>query len=172
MELFYVIIIIWIVLYLFYKKRKQPAPSLYTSEDDFLYHYQKRDFLLNIPERRFFEYISSIIPDCYAVYPQIPLRNIVKVKNPNGNFRSYQGRINQNSIDFVIFTKPYLTPVLAIEYDGKTHQKPERRKRDTKVNAILGSCNIDCIHIQHKKDLNYAVIKRTVLTALEKYKLT
>ncbi|MFA4941021.1 MAG: DUF2726 domain-containing protein [Patescibacteria group bacterium] len=129
--------------------------------DDFQ-TYKKKEFLLNIPERKFFENIQQIIPDNYVVFPQIVLGSIVNVNNSVRSFWTYQNKINRKTIDFVIFEKPYLKPVLAIEYDGKTHDSPKRQRRDYFVNNTLKSAGIKIIHIRHSDNINFEIIKENL----------
>lgn len=121
--------------------------------------YKKKEFLLNIPERKFFEEIKKTIPENYAVFPQMQLSSIVSVSNNKTQFWKYQNKINRKNIDFVIFEKPYYKPVLAIEYDGKTHDQPVRAERDILVAKILDSAGIKNFHVRHQATINFEEIK-------------
>ena len=117
--------------------------------------YKKKEFLLNISERKFFEAISEKLPSKYVIYPQIVLSAIIKTECSKRNFWFYQNKINKKIIDFVICEKRYNQPILAIEYDGPTHERYDRRKRDDFVNKALESAEIKIIHVKHSKNLNY-----------------
>jgi len=130
------------------------------------YPYKKNEFLLNIPERKFFEKLQNIIPDNYVVFPQILLSSIVSVDSPSKEFWKYQNKINRKTIDFVIFEKPYYKPVLAIEYDGKTHNYSNRMERDVKVGKILEKSGIKNFHVKHQENINFEELKNKIVDIL------
>lgn len=120
--------------------------------------YKRKDFLLNIAERKCFEGLQQIIPDNYVIFPQISLKSIIEV-NGAQNYRTSQNKIDRKIIDFVIFDKPYYKPILAIEYDGSTHNRADRQERDLFVDSALETSGIKIIHIKHEKDINFEEIK-------------
>lgn len=129
--------------------------------------YEKKEFLLNIPERKFYETLQKLLPEEYICFPQMVISNILNVKKAERKeYLKNRSKINKKTIDFVIFKKPYLQPVLAIEYDGSSHNKPSRQKRDAFVNNILKNSNLDIIHIKHKTQNIEEHIKNEVLTKL------
>ncbi|MFA6466562.1 MAG: DUF2726 domain-containing protein [Patescibacteria group bacterium] len=132
-------------------------------EDD--NNYFKKEYLLNIPERHFFEILQTLLPPEYVCYPQIVISSILNVRDKN-RFWYYQNKINRKTIDFVIFKKQYLEPVLAIEYDGWTHQKAGRIKRDNFVNEIIKKSNLSIVHIKHGEEDLESVIRLEIITKL------
>lgn len=123
--------------------------------------FKKKTFLMNTPERKFFEELQKTIPDDYIIFPQVLLSNIVKVACPKKYFWKYQNKINKKTIDYVIFDKPYFEPILAIEYDGKTHNEMARAKRDVEVKNILDSADIKNFHVKHK-DVDLKELKNKI----------
>ena len=124
--------------------------------------YKKQDFLLNIPERKFFEGLQQIIPNNYVIFPQIPLSSVVDVSTLKREFWTYQNKINRKIVDFVIFEKQYLKPIIVIEYDGKTHYREDRQIRDEFVDKVLESAEIKIIHIKHQQNINFEEIKNKI----------
>lgn len=116
--------------------------------------YKKRQFLLNIPERKIFEFLQTVIPINYVVFPQIVLSSIINTDTPQRSFWKYQNRINRKTIDFVVFERKYLVPVLAIEYDGRTHDRANRRSRDEFVDNTLRSSGIKILRIKHAENID------------------
>ena len=163
MEILAVVIIFFIVfaafLYLFKDKIKQAQERL---------PFKRREFLMNIPERKFFEGLHKIVPENYAVFPQVVLSNIVDVTAPKKEAMGWRNKINRKTIDFVLFEKPYYKPVLAIEYDGKTHNSPRRVKRDEEVEKILNSAGINIFHVKHDKNIDLEQVKNKIEENLSK----
>ena len=111
--------------------------------------FAKREFLMSIPERRFFEELKEMVPSNYVVFPQVMLCSLVEVQLKGRDSWRYRNRISQKSLDFVLFEKPYYRPVLAIEYDGKTHDSWSRKRRDEFVDGLLRSCGLPILRVRH-----------------------
>ena len=100
------------------------------------------------------------------------MSNIIQVTSSKKEFWTYQNKINRKTIDFVIFEKQYLKPVIAIEYDGKTHNRSDRQERDDFVNMALESAGIKSLHVKHQKNINFEEVKNKInelLTPTENY---
>ena len=152
------IVILGALFYFF----KDKIYIFFRSEEEEYLPFKRKEFLMNIPERKFFEELQKIIPDNYIVFPQVLLSSIVRVTSSRKDFWKYHNKINRKTIDYVIFEKPYFKPVLAIEYDGKTHDKPDRIERDIKVKNILNSSGIKNFHTKHQKNINFEEIKNKI----------
>lgn len=112
--------------------------------------YTRKDYFLTIPERQFFETLQSIVWDSHIIVPQVVLSSIIRTTSDKKSFWKRQNRINKKTLDFVIFSKPYLQPLVAIEYDWITHEKKDRIERDSFVDATLKTSWIEIIHHKHK----------------------
>ena len=159
MEFLLIIVVIVLGILFYFSKDKI---SIFLQQEEKPLPFKKKDFLLNIPERKFFEDLQQIIPAEYIVFPQIVLSNIVKVSSSRKEFWTYQNKINRKTIDFVIFEKQYLKPVIGIEYDGKTHNRKDRQERDEFVNRILESAGIKSLHVKHQKNINFEEVKNKI----------
>ncbi len=145
-----VLLIVVISIYLLFEAKTDKFP------------YRKKEFLLSIPERKFFEELQKMISDNQSVFPQVPLSAIVSVYASRTRFWQYQNKINRKTLDYVIFEKPFLKPLLAIEYDGKTHDQPSRIKRDITVGKILDSAGIKILHVKHKQNIDFNDIRNQI----------
>lgn len=158
MEILLIIILFLGVLFYFLKDKI----SIFFEKEDKYLPFKRKDFLLNIPERQFFETLQQIIPIDYVVFPQIVLSSIIQVNSRKKDFWTHQNKINRKTIDFVIFEKQYLKPIIAIEYDWKTHKRSDRQKRDNFVDNVLGSVWIKIFHIKHQKNINFEELKNKI----------
>jgi len=50
--------------------------------------------------------------------------------------------LSQKHLDFVVCSRTTLSPVLAIELDDRSHERPDRRARDEFVDAALRAANL------------------------------
>ncbi len=128
--------------------------------------FERRNFLLNIPERHFFEKLQVIVPSEYVVFPQVLLSSIIKTSATRKEFWVFHNKINKKTVDFVIFEKQYLRPIVAIEYDGKTHDRKDRQLRDEFVNKALDLAGIKSIHIKHQKEIDFEEVKNKINSSL------
>lgn len=129
--------------------------------------YKKKPFLLNIPERQFFEELQKMLPEKYIAYPQIVLGSIVDVKSGVRSFKKYHSKINKKTIDFVVFDKKYLQPVLGIEYDGKTHERSDRIERDNFVDDVFQTVGLPILHIKHEREVDFNRVKESIFQILK-----
>ncbi len=145
-------ILVYFLLYIFKKLKEKEEKS----------PYKKREYLLSIPEKKFYEQLKQIISGRHEIFPQVLLSKILKVKASRGNYWKYFNKINRKTVDFVIFQKPNLNPVLVIEYDGKNHLREKRKLRDAFVDNALKSAGIKVLHITHRKNIDIDKVEQQV----------
>lgn len=107
--------------------------------------YVRKDFL-TFRERDFFERIILSVGVDYFIFSQVRLVDIIipsvsRSLNNSLYFKLFR-RLSQYSVDFVIVRKSDFHVVCVVELDDSTHDRPDRVKRDLKVNAALESANV------------------------------
>ncbi len=108
--------------------------------------YMKKSYLLTRTEHEFFNTLEKIVEGKYYIFPQIVLTDIVQLKGKGSLRGGYRSKINKKIVDFVLFDKQNISPVLVIELDDYTHQRPDRKKRDIFLNRVLDHCEIPILH--------------------------
>ncbi len=113
--------------------------------------------LITDNENFFYNIIENNFGNKYKVQTQIYLGAIVNKKK---KFPSeYQNELNK-TIDFGIFDKGTLYPLLLIEINDKTHSETKRIERDKKVKKICELANLKLISFPaYEKDENYIIEK-------------
>ncbi len=109
--------------------------------------YSKKTWLLTRSEREFFNVLERAVAGQYYIFPQLALDKIVMLDGKGSLKGGYRNKIDQKSADFVLFDKQNISPVLVIELDDYTHQRPERQERDGFVDRVLNHCNIPILHV-------------------------
>ncbi|HAT68294.1 MAG: hypothetical protein A2481_04540 [Candidatus Yonathbacteria bacterium RIFOXYC2_FULL_47_9] len=109
--------------------------------------YSKKTWLLTRAEREFFSVLERAVAGQYYIFPQLALDKIVMLEGKGSLKGGYRNKIDQKSVDFALFDKQSISPVLIIELDDYTHQRPERQIRDGFVDRVLDHCNIPILHI-------------------------
>ena len=100
--------------------------------------YEKKSLLTDF-EKYFYNILKNNFEYKYIVQAQIPLNQIIE-KHKNYKWE-YANELNK-SIDFGLFDKTTLEPILMIEINDRTHKQAKRYKRDIKVRNILKEANI------------------------------
>ncbi len=105
--------------------------------------------LLTANERAFYDALRQALPSGTTVMVQVALNRVVEVRKPLRG-RAWRdprwNRIAQKSLDFVIIRLIDTRPMVVIELDDATHERPERRRRDELLDAVLASAGIPIIH--------------------------
>lgn len=101
------------------------------------YHYIHKDFIMTYAEAEFFRLLLQVVGDQYSVYPQVHLSAIIEHRVKGQNWKAAFSHINGKSVDFVVCDSNNFKPLVAIELDDKTHERPNRQTRDEEVERIL-----------------------------------
>jgi len=113
--------------------------------------YVKRQFMTQT-ELNFYEKIRDLEIE-YRIVPQVNLATIVKKVN-----KGYFNELFKN-IDFAIFDKEYKELLLLIELNDSTHDKKDRKDRDSKVKNICKNADIKLItfYIKYPNEKSYVL---------------
>ncbi|MFC1730770.1 DUF2726 domain-containing protein [candidate division KSB1 bacterium] len=114
--------------------------------------YIKKQYLLTQSEHKFFDVLEKASENKYYIFPQIVLSNIVQLKGKGSLKGGYRSKINKKTVDFVLFDKQDISPILVIELDDYTHKRPSRKRRDNFVNDVLEHCSIPILHVMSIPD--------------------
>lgn len=100
------------------------------------------------------------------MFPQIHVASILEVKKGELKWQTYFNKIISKSIDFVIFDKINISPVLAIELDDHTHNFAKRIERDEFVNKAIKDADIKMIRFKNEDLSNPNNVKAKILEQL------
>lgn len=118
------------------------------------YKYKRKDFFMSRAEHECYDALIVAVGEKYRIFPQVHLSSILDNKivgqNWNGAFR----HINQKSVDFVLCDKEYISPKLVIELDDKTHERQNRKDRDSEVERILTDVGLPFLRLKNSGSFN------------------
>ena len=130
------------------------------------YLYQRKQWFMTKNEHDVFDAIQAAAGNEYYLFPQVKLDKIFDWKS-NGKDSVYAMRhINQKSVDFLLCDKTYINPRLAIELDDSTHEREDRRERDSQVDRIFNSANFPLLRIHYSDIANQIELKEKILKSL------
>jgi hypothetical protein len=146
MEIQYILFIAFVALAVFIANFLNKKGGLKKEKKAEFLPYIKRTYLLTPAEHEFFNTLEKVVEGKYYIFPQVVLADIVKLKG-KGYFKpSYRTKIDKKTVDFVLFDKKNISPILVIELDDYTHQRQKRKKRDVFLNKVLDICKIQILH--------------------------
>ena len=147
------IVFCWVLLVLAHTKKKvaddsHPADSGFCATD-----YSAKP-LLSAWELNIFAELRRDMPAGFYACPQARLKDMLDVQAGVG-LKSFAplNRVAAKSVDFAIIDQRGRV-ALVIELDDKSHDLPERRRRDYEVNAVLRHCRIPLLRLKPGARLN------------------
>lgn len=152
----FLLIVITVIIVTFFKPADDKLP------------YIKKLYLMTIKERELFSIVCECTPNDYYVFPQVHIASILEVKKDEPKWQTYFNKIISKSIDFVIFDKANITPVLAIELDDHTHLYRNRVLRDEFVNKAIQDSGIKMLRFKNEELSNVDSIRNKILEQLHK----
>ena len=67
-----------------------------------------------------------------------------------GQNQAHRNKIDRKHVDFLLCDPQTVRPILGIELDDNSHQKPDRQTRDVFVNGVFAAANLPLIHVPVK----------------------
>ena len=124
--------------------------------------YFKKDDFLTLSEKKFFNVLKQITEDKFLIFPQVNLASLVDVNANRWETYKYRNPINRKTVDFCIFKKQILEPLLVIELDDFTHLRSDRMDRDKNVDKVLSQANIPILHVKTKDSDNIELLTKQI----------
>ncbi len=131
-------------------------------------NYILKSTLITKNEQHFFEVLYSIAEKHYYVLAQVRLADIFKPKNSDrSTYYTALNKITSKHVDFLLCSKDF-KPLVGIELDDSTHQREDRKKRDSFVNELFEGAGLPLLHFRPQKNYNPDEIIAAITEALKK----
>jgi very-short-patch-repair endonuclease len=115
-----------------------------------IYSYAAKSSLMSKTESDFFVKLERAVSERYYVFPQVHLSAILDHRVKGQEWKYAFRHINGKSVDYVLCSRATLKPTYAIELDDYTHDKPDRRERDSEVERIFEAANLPLVRFRNK----------------------
>lgn len=125
------------------------------------YPYRTRQTLLSQGEAAFFGPLCDAVAGRFHVMCKVRLADVITCSDANWR-RGFGAAISQKHLDFVLCEPATMRFVLAIELDDKSHERPERRRRDSFVNIALYRSRVGFIRFEAKAHYSAESIRRRI----------
>ena len=123
-----------------------PWPEVVAEEE---LPYRLRDDFLSPAELSYYRVLTSVIGPRATVCAKVRLSDVLFVARPHEN-RAYFNRIAQRHIDFLLCESSTMRPVLAIELDDSTHDRPDRIESDAFLDEALQAAGLPILRVVPK----------------------
>ncbi len=130
--------------------------------------YEKRDGLVTDAELRFYHVLTESASEDYTIFAMVRMADLLRVREETQKRQSWQNKINQKHIDFVLCDPESLEPQLAIELDDRSHQRADRQRRDEFVNEAMSAASLPLLRVKVKKDYDADGLRHDIDTAIDR----
>jgi predicted RNA-binding Zn-ribbon protein involved in translation (DUF1610 family) len=121
------------------------------------YPYFLRDDFLSPAEHSFYLVLKSVVLELALVCPKVGLSDIFYAKSSdNSKYRTYTNKIDRKHVDFLLCDPKTVRPILGIELDDKSHQRPDRQERDEFVENVFAKAKLPLLRISVKHSYSVA----------------
>ncbi|MBL7163709.1 MAG: DUF2726 domain-containing protein [Anaerolineales bacterium] len=126
--------------------------------------YQLKETFLSYAELVFYKQLSLAVPPNVAILIKTRLADIFKIDRSivpySSESRLYFNKISQKHVDFLLCHADTMNPLVGIELDDSSHQKPDRVSRDELVDNIFEAANLPLVRIQVQSTYDKGEIAR------------
>ena len=128
-------------------------------------HYALRDDFLTPAEANFYRVLCATTGERHLVFAKVRLADLIYAPRQEGQYAAWQ-RINRKHVDFVLCDPQTVRPVLAIELDDRSHQRPDRIQRDAFVDQIFAAIKLPLLHVPARHSYNTQALAALLAEAL------
>lgn len=154
MEIFLSVLVISVVIFLFIGKSNEIPHSIPRGIFKRIPEYKKRNDVMNQSEAAFFFELKKQLPQDYYIFPKMRMIDFIQPVNRDYGLRN---RIWAKHVDFLICDKNF-EPKIAIELNGKSHQRQDRIERDERVKIIFEDAKIPLQFINVGTNFNEQIL--------------
>lgn len=103
--------------------------------------------MLTRAERTFFDVLRPLVEEHVHLFAMVRLADLIYIPCGTEKRQSHFNRIQSKHIDFVLCNHSDIKPILAIELDDSSHQRPDRIARDEFVDNALGQAGLPLLRV-------------------------
>ena len=135
--------------------------------------YFVRDDFLSIAEQSFFQVLQKSVEGWALILPKVSLSDLFYVRHEDpSRYRSLTNKIDRKHVDFLLCDPVTIRPLVGIELDDKSHQRPDRQERDEFVERVFKAAGLPLLRVPVRRSYPMAEmgawIKHTVELATKK----
>ncbi|WP_083922069.1 DUF2726 domain-containing protein [Thermus igniterrae] len=129
--------------------------------------YKLKPALLSPAERSFWGVLQKVLPNEHLVWPKVRLLDLLLVDGEGGQRLSALNRVQAKHLDFLVVRARDARPILAIELDDRSHQRPDRQERDRFIDELMQKVGLPLVRIQARHAYAPEALKALLAPHLE-----
>ena len=126
--------------------------------------YYRQRFLCSAGEFRFYQELQKALADRFTV--MFKVRAAALLRCSEADWDRWGRRVSQKEFDFVLIEKGSSFAVAAVELDDRTHELPERKRRDRFLNDACRQAGLPLVRFPVRRRYPVEHLRATVLQAL------
>lgn len=140
---------------------KETAPNTAAPEDNRMANQvpdsvpvSTKRYFFSPDENAFFRVLEeSLVGTPYRVFPNVRLNDLFIITDKDKSaYASARGRLNDKHVDFLIVdTSKDFQPVLALELDGRSHQRERQQYNDAVKDVVFRSAGLTLLRLPSKR---------------------
>ncbi len=165
----FIIFIILVVLGIWFFLKKKPGKESVSPQSQTItllrekFPYKKKDYLLSVTECKFYYALKQVAEqNNWHVFAKVRLEDLLWLPSNTVNRFSLRNRGKSRHIDFVICDYRDVRPLLAIELDDASHNRPDRQERDEFIDQVFNDAGLPILHYSVKSFYNQSEISAEI----------
>lgn len=124
--------------------------------------YSVKERLVTKAELRFYRALQKAAGKDFDIFAMVRIADILAVPQEHAQRRKWLGKILAKHVDFVLCEPANLTPLMAIELDDASHERPDRRERDEFVDHAFESAGLPLLRIKNNSSYDPAALRQLI----------
>jgi len=117
--------------------------------------YRLRDDFLSPAELNFYRVLQAAVGDWAVICPKIRLGDLFYPKTGDRSQNAtWRNKIAQKHVDFVLCHPRTMRPLVGVELDDKSHQRPDRQERDRFVERVFAAAELPLHRVPAQSSYN------------------
>lgn len=130
--------------------------------------YCRKEYLLTKAERSFFGVLCQALnTETYWIFAKVRMSDLLSIQKGTDSRQSHFNRITSKHIDFVVCDRDYVRPLLAIELDDKSHNRPKTQERDKFVEAAFKTAGLPLLRVHAQAAYNLKELQEQIQSILK-----
>jgi hypothetical protein len=129
--------------------------------------YEQRDDFLTPTELDFFKALEQAVGGRWYIFPKVRIGDLLSVADGTQNALGWFARVSQKHVDFILADRKSVKPILVIELDDSSHQRPDRIERDEFVDSAFNAAGLGMLRIPAAMEYDANEVARRLKSALD-----
>ena len=125
--------------------------------------------LFSPAERSFLGVLEGSLPDGVGLLAKVRLADVFRTRKglTQAKRSSANNRLRQKHVDFLLVSITDVRPIAGVELDDSSHERTDRKARDSFVDDVFRSSKLPLLHVTAKATYNPAELRQSIVELLK-----